>query len=132
MASSRVTAKTSTPPDDVPAPWKLRGDMYWAMLRLSGPLAQNIYHPLDGAHYSLPSSSFKGGFGMIQVIRYTESPVGPYDELMIIPGEFEVPGGEQKGKSKVRVSRIYVNQKETCYNGITYLGSPSRMRLTAI
>ena len=26
---------------------------------------------------------------MVQIIRHTESPVGPYDELVLVPGEFE-------------------------------------------
>jgi hypothetical protein len=25
---------------------------------------------------------------MVQVIRYTDTPVGPYDELMVVPGSF--------------------------------------------
>lgn len=117
MAALRVATSMSRVPDHVPAPWRLKADMYWLVLRLSNPLPPETYHPLDTAQYSSPASSFKGGFGMIQVIRYSESPVGPYDELMIIPGEYEVPGGEQKGRSKVRVSRIYVSQMETCFNG---------------
>lgn len=117
MASLRAAAKTIPPPEHAPAPWTLKGDMYWLFLRLSSPLPANVYHPLDMAQHTSPSSSFQGGFGTIQIIRYSESPVGPYDELMLIPGEYEVPGGEHKGKSKVRVSRIYVNQRETCFNG---------------
>lgn len=116
MATLRTTAQSSMAPEHVPAPWTLRGDMYWLIIRLSS-LPPDIYHPLDAAQHSATSNNFQGSYGMIQVIRYSESPVGPYDELMIIPGEFNVPGGDQKGKSKVRVSRIYVNQKETCYNG---------------
>lgn len=125
MASLRSVPQASAAPIHAPAPWTLKGDMYWLFLRLSSPLPQNVYHPLDiGQHSSPTSSSFQGGFGTIQIIRYSESPVGPYDELMLIPGEYEVPGGEHKGKSKVRVSRIYVNQKETCYNGISPQTSP--------
>lgn len=52
---------------------------------------------------------------MVQIIRHTESPVGPYDELVLVPGEFEY---EHSGrKSNLKVSRIYVSQEKTCYNG---------------
>lgn len=51
---------------------------------------------------------------MLQLIRYSETPVGPYDEMVLLPGDFGVPGG--KGQN-MRITRIYVSQKDTCYNG---------------
>jgi hypothetical protein len=60
---------------------------------------------------------------MVQIIRYTESPVGPYDELVLVPGGFEYESneldnqGKRKKKSNLKVSRIYVSQEKTCYNG---------------
>jgi len=62
---------------------------------------------------------------MVQVIRYTESPAGPYDELLIVPGKFEYEVEKQKKdgkiksetKSDLRLTRIYVSQKHTCFNG---------------
>jgi hypothetical protein len=60
---------------------------------------------------------------MVQIIRYTESPVGPYDELVLVPGDFEYESneldnqGKRKKKSNLKVSRIYVSQENTCYNG---------------
>jgi hypothetical protein len=39
---------------------------------------------------------------------------GPYDELMLVPGAFDVPG---KNKKRLRMTRIYVSQKDTMYNG---------------
>lgn len=62
---------------------------------------------------------------MVQIIRYTSSPVGPYDELLVVPGYFEYERDREDGKGGVRVekkknariTRIYVSQKETCWNG---------------
>jgi hypothetical protein len=52
---------------------------------------------------------------MVKIIRYIESPVGPYDELVLVPGEFEY---EHSGKkSNLKVSRIYDSQEQTCYDG---------------
>lgn len=39
---------------------------------------------------------------------------GSYDELLVIPGFFDLPGSTHK---HARVTRIYVSQKDTCYNG---------------
>ena len=54
---------------------------------------------------------------MIQIVRYHDTPVGPYDELLIIPGSYAVPGGKFKGKTQLRATRFYVSQRETTYNG---------------
>ena len=57
---------------------------------------------------------------MVQLIRYSDSPVGPYDELLVTPGKFEYEveeGGKRIKKRNTRITRIYVSQKATCYNG---------------
>jgi len=54
---------------------------------------------------------------MIMIVRYSDTPVGSYDELVVIPGNFKVPGGDLQGKERMRISRIYVSQRETTYNG---------------
>ena len=55
------------------------------------------------------------------IVRYTSTPVGPYDELMLIPGNFTVPqpSGESFAipKKALRIARIYVSQRTTTYNG---------------
>ena len=64
----------------------------------------------------------------MQIVRYSETPVGPYDELVIMPGEFEVPvlsgsgdgegvGRKKKVKKNTRITGIWVSQKDTCWNG---------------
>lgn len=58
---------------------------------------------------------------MIQIIRYRDSPVGPYDELLVVPGSFDWsrdgPDGRREVGRNPRITRIYVSQKHTCYNG---------------
>lgn len=76
---------------------------------------------------SSPFSNNKlvGGLGMVQVLRYTETPVGPYDEIVVLPGnlEYEIEIEGRDGKKKVekkknlRVTRTYVSQERTCFNG---------------
>lgn len=111
-----------------PAPWTLKADVYTAAFWISASQAQNF--PFDIAYSPLElSSQFAdlgvsrpvGGVGAVQVIRYKETPVGPYDELVIIPGKFEwtKQGSNEEHKSghAYKATRLYVSQKHTCFNG---------------
>ncbi|KAI9704647.1 MAG: hypothetical protein M1820_005395 [Bogoriella megaspora] len=104
-----------------PAPWQCKCETYWFILWLPKQLPRGIYDPLEASSpdFASPQSAgdFKSGIGMIQIVRYSETPVGPYDELLVMPGNFKVPGGQQRGKARLRISRIYVSQRETCYAG---------------
>ncbi|KAI9705816.1 MAG: hypothetical protein M1836_005222 [Candelina mexicana] len=99
-------------------PWKCKCEAYWLTFYASGPLPEDQYAPLEATSpaWTDPRKSghFRGGLGMIQIVRYSETPVGSYDELLIIPGNFDIPGTRE---SHLRITRIYVSQKETCYNG---------------
>ncbi|KAK9771488.1 hypothetical protein SCAR479_11827 [Seiridium cardinale] len=108
----------------VPAPWKLKGTVYtvtfWSR---AGELPAFAYSPLEASSaFADPqiSGQHRGGTSQIQIIRYTESPVGPYDELILVPGFFDytvAEGGTIKTQKNARVTRIYVSQKYTCWNG---------------
>ncbi|KAK5624617.1 hypothetical protein RRF57_000333 [Xylaria bambusicola] len=95
----------------------------------AGELPDHTYSPLErDSTYAWPkvSGQHQGGISQLQAIRYTESPVGPYDELIVAPGAFNYEG-EENGKQKMknmRISRIYVSQKYTCWNGRTSLSTP--------
>ncbi|EME41177.1 hypothetical protein DOTSEDRAFT_134901 [Dothistroma septosporum NZE10] len=117
MSTTRTSPAVTPPYKTAPAPWTLKGDMFWLILTLKAPLPAEIYDPLTTVRLDQQSNDFQGGIGTIQIIRYDNSPVGPYDELMILPGNFTVPGGDAKGKSKLRIARIYVDSKGSCYNG---------------
>lgn len=59
---------------------------------------------------------------MIHLLRYTDTPVGPYDELAVLPGYFECSQGKAGGKDKkkgrnTRITAIWVSHKVTCWNG---------------
>lgn len=75
--------------------------------------------PLERQTLSASDGTFVGGIGMVQIIRYTESPVGPYDELLLVPGFFKYDGPNGETRKNVRITRIYVSQKYTCWNGRT-------------
>ncbi|KAI0022604.1 hypothetical protein F4780DRAFT_186413 [Xylariomycetidae sp. FL0641] len=107
----------------VPPPWKLKGTVYMmSFWNKAGNLPEHAYSPLERESYSSPQNGkHVGGLSQIQLIRYTSSPVGPYDELIICPGFFayekEEEDGKRKTDKKARITRIYVSQKYTCWNG---------------
>jgi hypothetical protein len=126
-----MAAEESPIPAALP-PWNLRGTIYTFVMHVSAKdaevLASNksfIYSPLE-ASSSFATDKFVGGLATVQVIRYLESPVGPYDEFLISTGAFEY-GVEVERNSKkevitkknTRTTRIYVSQKQTCWNGRT-------------
>lgn len=114
-----------------PAPWTLKGTIYAFMIYVSTSHAKNLANEKDFLYSPLEASSdfakgkLVGGLGMVQVIRYSESPVGPYDELVMCAGnieyevQVEVKDGVKKREKKrnLRVTRAYVSQEMTCYNG---------------
>lgn len=113
-----------------PPPWRLKGTIYSFLMYTSSVNQKHLassksfmYSPLE-ASSGFANGKFLGGLGMVQVIRYTETPVGPYDELVIVPGTFSYrteTAATSKDtiseKKNLRVTRIYVSQKQSCWNG---------------
>ncbi|OAQ67887.1 hypothetical protein VFPPC_04218 [Pochonia chlamydosporia 170] len=117
-------------------PWSLSGDVYffswWTSLSAGRNLPDHAYSPLEaGAEFaSSPTSRPVGGLGMIQILRYQDSPVGPYDEMLVVPGSFDwsrgTAGYPEVGRNP-RISRIYVSQKHACYNGRLNWNTPKHL-----
>lgn len=131
-------ARASPPEPISPAlpPWHLAGDVYsftwWNSATEGRSLPEHAYSPLEAraTFATSPSSRPAGGLGMIQIIRYHTSPVGPYDEMVLIPGSFDwvrdgqdADGRPYRGRNP-RITRIYVSQKHTCYNGRLSTATP--------
>ncbi|KAK2054360.1 hypothetical protein LY76DRAFT_686692 [Colletotrichum caudatum] len=124
---------SSAPIEPAPAPWTLKGTVYaLTFVPPSTDLPTKAFAPLERQFASATEGEFLGVLGMIQLIRYTESPVGPYDELLIVPGFFKYNHTEAASRTvqerkNVRVSRIYVSQKYTCWNGRTNWNIPKHL-----
>ncbi|KAF8649151.1 hypothetical protein AX16_005949 [Volvariella volvacea WC 439] len=56
---------------------------------------------------------FIGGLGMVEVISYSDTPVGQYDELIYMPGRWKYADGT----SGYRITRIFVSSKDSTFNG---------------
>jgi len=67
---------------------------------------------------------YRGGLCFAQILRYSETPVGPYDELLIIPGTFDGAGPFKEVKKNLRITGIWVSSRETCMNGRRNWGIP--------
>lgn len=124
----------STPSDDpriekAPAPWTCTGQVYSIFFynrpgnrKFAEDLSAIAFSPLERDAYfaSAEAGRFCGGLGGFMVIRYTDTPVGTYDELLIIPGAYYYRV-EEKGKvvekKNPRITRIYVSQRDTLMNG---------------
>ncbi|KAG6900480.1 hypothetical protein C0993_010199 [Termitomyces sp. T159_Od127] len=50
---------------------------------------------------------------MIMIVSYSDTPVGPYDELMYIPGRWKY----KSVTAGYRITRIYVSSQESTENG---------------
>jgi Acetoacetate decarboxylase (ADC) len=89
----------------IPAPWTLRGEGIILLFRFKKSWvdqAANLPEYLQ--------QKFRGGFGYVMLVDYQESPVGPYKELLFIPGKF----GEEKLQS---ITTIFVDSEASTLNG---------------
>ncbi|KAK2764222.1 hypothetical protein CKAH01_15762 [Colletotrichum kahawae] len=116
LSAAQWDNNSTAPIELAPAPWTLKGTVYSVTLvPLSNDLPKKAFPPLERQYASATEGEYLGILGMIQIIRYTESPVGPYDELLIVPGFFKYnhtnAEGAREEKKNVRVSRISVSQK---------------------
>jgi len=143
ICSSCRKAFLAGPPP--PAPWTLPNTEAWLfVVSFSGKSNQELppghFAPLEEAEWSkcCGPEVARGGPANMMLIRYTDTPVGPYDELLIAPGTFSNPNGTVDS----RVTRIYVSSQDSIANGrknwniakhlgkFTFTPSPSNPRAT--
>lgn len=97
-----------------PAPWSLRGKGYILIYKFQ-PTFIDKYGNVPG----FLQGQYAGGFGSVMLVDYQESDVGPYGELLFIPGKFDF-----KGKKLDTISKIYVSSQESVVNGRANWGIP--------
>jgi hypothetical protein len=97
-----------------PAPWSLRGDGYMIFYKFSREfVAQFGFVPPE------LDSCFDGFLGNVMLVNYHTSPVGPYRELLFMPGKFKTKGGRWYS-----ITKIYVNSAASTQNGRENWGIP--------
>lgn len=109
------TPEKDAPFGHAPAPWQLEGDAYILMLKFPRTfLEQHTFIPpqLQGKR--------SGHCGYLMFVHYRQSDVGPYDELLFIPGTFRFPDGKRYWS----ISRIYVSSHASVWHGQRNWGIP--------
>lgn len=107
-----LTLKSSKFVLKVPPPWELKGEGILVLFRFSKDWIQEK----SGLSEEM-KAKFRGGFGYVMFVNYEESPVGPYREVLFIPGRF------RKKRHQV-ISRIVVDSETSTRNGQENWGIP--------
>lgn len=97
-----------------PAPWQLTGQGYILLVKLPKEVLDDPRHvpaELRGTR--------RGGFAMVMLVDYEHSAVGPYRELLYIPGTFAFGAARHRS-----ITRIYVSSVESVVNGRRNWGIP--------
>lgn len=126
-----------------PSPWHATADVFTCLsvANWTNGLPSGSYGDVEASSDFVNrevSGEYTGGPGSVMIVRYSETPVGgfwpavhpivcfiishgflfsvtgPYDEIIWIPGYFQVPGTDQK---RPRITRIYVSLVDSVYNG---------------
>ncbi|AUX28059.1 MULTISPECIES: acetoacetate decarboxylase family protein [Sorangium] len=106
----------SHPPDVkiAPAPWTLTGDAYIAMLELPERLLRERCFIPEALR-----PRFDGRYSLLMALDYASSNVGPYRELLFIPGRYRTRRG-----LRWSISKIYVSSWESVMSGQANWGIP--------
>lgn len=100
-----------------PAPWSLVGSGYIVLTKLDpGFVSEKGFLPehLKGR--------FTGGIGTVMYMDYLSSDVGPYRELLFIPGMFCLGG-----KRYHSITKIFVSTEASVVNGRNNWGIPKEL-----
>jgi hypothetical protein len=125
-----LSSKPSPPPgvSPVPAPWQLRAKLYLFTKLLSpenreDPVLQGLppgfYNPSETVNPSAlapvnGAPQWKGGLSYVVLVRYEDSPVGPYDELIAVSDGWVNPFEK---RTSGRITNIYVSTLQSVWNG---------------
>ncbi len=101
-----------------PAPWTLSGCGYIAAIRCDPDYLDN-----DCFLESARERGRRGRIAYMMLVDYTDSPVGPYQELLFIPGRVATTGGEWRWT----ISRIFVSTAASVSNGRDNWGIPKEL-----
>ncbi len=100
-----------------PAPWQLTGRGFVLVVWFSaGFLRENGFIPPEMA------AAFCGGPSVVMLVSYHQSNVGPYDELLFIPGKFR-----HQQQQFTSITRIFVSTQASVVNGRKNWAIPKEM-----
>jgi Acetoacetate decarboxylase (ADC) len=100
-----------------PAPWTLHGNGVVMLAHFPTSFVRQ-----HGFLADFQEDSYRGWLGTVMLVDYQTSNVGPYCELLFIPGLFRLGG-----KTTFSISKIYVSTTESVENGIENWGIPKEL-----
>jgi hypothetical protein len=100
-----------------PAPWQLKGEAYILVTKFNPWFVktQGFIPPALKGRYT-------GGFGVVMFVDYHQSNVGPYQELLFVPGLFSFGN-----KRIATITKIYVSTQASVINGQANWGIPKEL-----
>jgi Acetoacetate decarboxylase (ADC) len=102
------------------APWSLSGEGFILVYKFS-----NEFIEKSGFMDAYQMNNWKGGLGTVMCVNYKTSNVGPYFELLFIPGIISLKNlNFDKIKKGFTISKIYVSTQDSVENGINNWGIP--------
>ncbi|MCY7357183.1 MAG: acetoacetate decarboxylase family protein [Rudanella sp.] len=101
----------------VPAPWTLHGDGVVMIVHFSEAFVRR-----HGFLADFQRDGYRGYVGTVMLVDYHTSGVGPYRELLFIPGVFKLGG-----QTTFSISKIYVSSSDSVWNGIENWGIPKEL-----
>lgn len=101
-----------------PPPWKLKGNGYIFLYHFPKSFVEKFGFLAD-----YQANRFDGDFvGTVMLVDYATSAVGPYHELLFVPGRLNFD------KKKIfSISKIYVSSQDSVENGIANWGIPKEL-----
>lgn len=117
MTSFESPIESQQPLLDAPAPWQLKGSGYLLAIKL--PKAFLDEHSFIAEDLK---ASRRGQLAYVMFVDYQSSDVGPYHELLYIPGSLQFSSGRH-----LSISRIYVSTQASVSNGQRNWGIPKQL-----
>ena len=108
---------TARPAIVAPPPWALTGNGYLFLGHFPQAFVEKYGFLAD-----YQRAAYDGWIGSVMFVDYHDTPVGPYQELLFIPGFFKL--GKQRTFS---ISKIYVSTYESVWNGIENWAIPKEL-----
>jgi hypothetical protein len=99
-----------------PAPWSLKGEGYMVFYKF-----KRAFMEQQGILPPALQGKFDGFLGALMLVHYHASPVGPYRELLFIPGKFQTPYGRL-----FSITHISVDSEASTQNGRANWGIPKK------
>ncbi|KAJ3119067.1 hypothetical protein HK100_000477 [Physocladia obscura] len=131
-----------------PSPWVTKVEHFFILPFLPSKTNEDQQHEISAHMVPEDTAEYRAsGIGYIMILRYANTPVGPYDEIMFIPGAFNSPLLSSKSNQNstitplasiswiqahplihdARIAQIYVSSEASLRNGRVQFGIPKEL-----